>query len=73
VNPSIPTDKFTAKFTKKAYFNTGIYQIKTNSDYGIRVYVDGVLKIDSWVNSGTDYKDATVTLGAGMQNRGRVL
>ncbi|MEW8986242.1 MAG: PA14 domain-containing protein, partial [Bacillus sp. (in: firmicutes)] len=63
---SIPADNFSAKFIKKAYFNTGIYQIKTWSDDGIRVYVDGNRIIDSWVDSSTDYKDSIINLEAGF-------
>ncbi|MEH7010050.1 PA14 domain-containing protein [Neobacillus niacini] len=62
----IPSDGFSARFVKKEYFNTGKYQIKTYSDDGIRVYVDGSLKIDSWVDSGNDYKDAFINLNAGV-------
>ncbi|MCM3763512.1 PA14 domain-containing protein [Neobacillus niacini] len=60
----IPADGFTARFVKKAYFNTGVYQIKTRSDDGIRVKVDGQVKIDAWVD-GLNDKETRVTLGAG--------
>lgn len=62
----IPADKFSARFIKKASFKTGVYQIKTWSDDGIRVYVDGRTVIDSWVDSGTDYKDVVLTLEEGI-------
>lgn len=62
----IPADNFSARFIKKGYFNTGIHQIKTWSDDGIRVYVDGNIVIDSWVDSATDYKDTILTLEAGI-------
>jgi beta-N-acetylglucosaminidase/single-stranded DNA-binding protein len=61
----IPTDGFSAKFTKSAYFNTGIYQINTHSDDGIRVYVDGDLKIDSWTDAVSDHS-TSVVMGAGF-------
>ncbi|MGJ7922718.1 PA14 domain-containing protein [Neobacillus sp. LXY-4] len=62
----IPADKFSASFIKKAYFNTGNYQIKTIADDGIRVYVDGVLKIDSWVDSAANSKEIIVSLSSGI-------
>jgi beta-N-acetylglucosaminidase/single-stranded DNA-binding protein len=61
----IPADGFSARFTKTAYFNTGIYQINTHSDDGIRVYVDGELKINAWADAVSDNSTA-VTLGAGI-------
>jgi beta-N-acetylglucosaminidase len=62
----IPADGFSGRFVKKAYFNGGVYKINTISDDGIRVYVDGKLKIDSWVDSGPDQVDTTVILDAGV-------
>ncbi|RTR36418.1 hypothetical protein EKG37_02355, partial [Robertmurraya yapensis] len=62
----IPADRFSARFTKKAHFNGGTYQIRTLSDDGIRVKVDGEVKIDSWIDSGTDYVDSTLYLGSGV-------
>ncbi|NMD68806.1 SH3 domain-containing protein [Bacillus sp. DNRA2] len=62
----IPADGFSARFVKKAYFETGIYRIKTRANDGIRVYVDGALTIDSWtdkVNSADN--ESNITLGAG--------
>jgi hypothetical protein len=61
----LPADGFSARFTKTAYFNTGIYQINTHADDGIRVYVDGDLKIDEWKDAGPD-QTANVVLGAGV-------
>jgi beta-N-acetylglucosaminidase/RNase P/RNase MRP subunit p29 len=62
----IPADNFSARFIKKGYFKTGVYQIKTWSDDGIRVYVDGNKVIDSWVDSATDYEESLLTLEAGI-------
>jgi beta-N-acetylglucosaminidase len=62
----IPADGFSARFIKKAHFNAGVYKINTISDDGIRVYVDGKLKIDSWVDSGPDAVDTTIILEAGV-------
>ena len=61
----VPNDNFSARYVKKAYFSEGSYQIKTVSDDGIRVYVDGNPIINSWVNSGADYIEETVLLSEG--------
>jgi beta-N-acetylglucosaminidase/single-stranded DNA-binding protein len=63
----VPSDGFSARFTKKAYYNTGIYQINTHSDDGIRVYVDGELKIDSWADAVSDHS-TSVLFGAGVHD-----
>jgi beta-N-acetylglucosaminidase/RNase P/RNase MRP subunit p29 len=62
----LPADGFSARFVKKAYFTSGIYQINTVSDDGIRIYVDGVLQAESWVDSVADVLDTTITLGTGI-------
>ncbi|MEH7356564.1 PA14 domain-containing protein, partial [Neobacillus drentensis] len=44
----LPADGFSAKFIKKAFYNSGLYQINVSADDGVRVYVDGQKIIDSW-------------------------
>jgi len=39
--PSIPSDGFSVRWTRTAYFNAGTYRFTASSDDGIRVYVDG--------------------------------
>lgn len=65
-NSFIPNDNFSGRFVKKAYMNGGTYQFQTWSDDGMRLYVDGKLVIDSWVDSSYDYKEAFVTLNSGI-------
>jgi subtilisin family serine protease/uncharacterized protein YbcV (DUF1398 family) len=50
-HPSIPTDRFGARFTKREYFEAGKYLFKVHADDAARVYVDGQLIIDTWPSS----------------------
>ncbi|MBI0577731.1 glucosaminidase domain-containing protein [Neobacillus cucumis] len=47
--PLVPSDYFSARFTKKVNIaTTGDYAITVYADDGVRVRVDGSTKIDSW-------------------------
>ena len=62
---SVPSDGFSVRWTRVAAFPAGAYHFKATSDDGIRVYVDGSLKIDAWkIQAPTDYT-ADVALSAG--------
>jgi hypothetical protein len=64
-DPVISNDHFVARWTKADTFVAGNYQFNTNSDDGIRVYLDGVAVIDKWIDQGpTDYT-ATIPVTAG--------
>ncbi|MDQ0231429.1 beta-N-acetylglucosaminidase/single-stranded DNA-binding protein/SH3-like domain-containing protein [Metabacillus malikii] len=62
----IPLDNFSARYVKKTHFDAGNYQIKTVSDDGIRVYVDGIKKIDSWIDGGNNLQEAVFSLSEGV-------
>jgi streptogramin lyase/single-stranded DNA-binding protein len=62
---NVPSDGFSVRWTRVAAFQAGAYHFKATSDDGIRVYVDGSLKIDAWkIQAPTDYT-ADVALSAG--------
>ncbi|WP_246010339.1 PA14 domain-containing protein, partial [Bacillus yapensis] len=63
---SIPSDQFSARFTKKENLEAGLYIFEVNSDDGIRVWVDDELVIDSWVGSNGLPKSGKVSLEGGQ-------
>ena len=44
-------DYFTAKFSKNQWFDGDYYQFTTSYDDGMKLYIDGVLIMDSWNGS----------------------
>jgi subtilisin family serine protease len=45
----VGADNFSARWTRSAYFTTGIYRFYVTGDDGVRLYIDGQLKIDKWL------------------------
>jgi len=43
-------DNFSARWTRGVLFNTGVYRFTVTGDDGVRLYIDGQLKIDKWFN-----------------------
>lgn len=48
--PGVNTNNFSARWTRTMDFQDGVYQFRTDSDDGARVYVDGQLIIDYWID-----------------------
>ncbi|MBD8028604.1 glucosaminidase domain-containing protein [Ureibacillus sp. Re31] len=46
----IPSDNFSAKFTKTFTLDEGIYNFRVYANDGVRIYVDGKLLINEWNN-----------------------
>lgn len=46
-NENMPIDAFSARWTSYQLLNAGNYQISVRADDGVRVYVDGILHLDS--------------------------
>lgn len=46
--PGIPSDGFSARWTRTVAFSEGTYRFNTTSDDGVRVWLDGDLLIDQW-------------------------
>jgi uncharacterized protein YraI len=56
-DPAIPADNWSARWTRRVYFEPGDYEFSVNVDDGVRVSLDGRLIIDEWhdVNTWTNY------------------
>jgi hypothetical protein len=65
-SPCTPVvDNFSARWTRTVNFEAGVYRFTVTGDDGVRLYVDGQLKIDQWtVHQATTYT-ADVALTAG--------
>ncbi|MGD1920490.1 MAG: FG-GAP-like repeat-containing protein [Pleurocapsa sp.] len=50
-----PEDGFSAKFKTRRYLAPGLYQIKTGSDDGIRVNIDGQYVTNQWIPRAGNY------------------
>jgi glucose/arabinose dehydrogenase len=62
----LPNDNFSARWTGSPTFAAaGTYEFKTTSDDGIRLWVDGQLLIDNWVDQAATTKLATKALSVG--------
>jgi hypothetical protein len=58
-------DNFSARWTRTVYFAQGIHRFTASVDNGVRLYVDGYLRIDQWENSPLNTYTADVFLDAG--------
>jgi Glycoside hydrolase family 44/PA14 domain/Fibronectin type III domain len=64
----IGPDTFSARWTGQVMaVETGTYTFRTNSDEGVRLWVDGRLIIDDWTAHGAKLDTGTITLEAGRK------
>ncbi|HUT21037.1 MAG TPA: PA14 domain-containing protein, partial [Anaerolineae bacterium] len=61
----IPTDGFSARWTRTVSLEAGLYRFRATVDDGIRVFLDSVLIIDSWRDGGQRELSADRQVGAG--------
>jgi uncharacterized protein YraI len=66
--PSIPADNWSARWTGSRFLNAGNYRINVSADDGVRVYVDGVLRINEWHQASGQTYTADIYLGYGSHN-----
>jgi chitodextrinase len=62
---TVPTDRFSTRWTRKASFTGGSYQFTATADDGIRIWIDGALVVDAWKDQAPTSYQATTTLTAG--------
>jgi hypothetical protein len=65
-DPAVPTDNFSARWTRVMDYAAGTYRLTATGDDGIRVTLDGTVVIDGWSDhSPTTYTvDVPITAGA---------
>jgi hypothetical protein len=61
----VPSDRFSARWTRSLGFNAGTYRFNVRSDDGVRVWVDDQLIIDQWHDASNVTYSAERTLSAG--------
>jgi len=67
-DPAIPIDHFSARFTKVETLTSGNYEFTVTADDGVRLYVDGVLLIDKWIDQPSTTYKTTRNLADGSHN-----
>jgi N-acetylmuramoyl-L-alanine amidase len=65
---SILSDRFSARWTRTINLNAGIYRFHVLGDDGIRLWIDGNLVIDKWLDQGPTEYTVDRTLSAGPHN-----
>ncbi|MDQ3010964.1 MAG: PA14 domain-containing protein, partial [Acidobacteriota bacterium] len=61
----LPADNFSARFSRDVTFQGGVYRFSAFADDGVRLFIDGQLKIDKWIDQAETRYDVDVTLSAG--------
>ena len=67
-DPSVPADRFSARWTRSVSLPAGRYRFHATSDDGVRVYVDGLPIIDRWKAQGSVVANSNVALSGGNHN-----
>jgi hypothetical protein len=63
-NCGLGVDNFSARWTRTVNFAASIYRFSVTGDDGVRLYVDGNLKIDKWFSQGATTYTADVTFSS---------
>jgi hypothetical protein len=61
----LPSDRFSARWTKNEYFKAGIYRFKVRSDDGMRVWIDGRRFYNRWYDQGLSSRYFIIRLTEG--------
>lgn len=62
---SIPSDNFSVRWTRTMSFGSGVHRFTTETDDGVRLYVDGQLLIDRWVDRSRTRDTVEISLAKG--------
>jgi hypothetical protein len=65
-NPAVSNDHFAARWTKQETFEPGTYRFSATADDGVRIYLDGQLIIDKWIDQGSTTYTVDKTVSAGV-------
>jgi hypothetical protein len=61
----VTADHFSTRWTQTVHFNSGTYRFTSQSDDGIRAFIDGNVIIDNWTIHGLQTNTADVFLNTG--------
>jgi PKD repeat protein len=61
----VSSDHWSARWTKNQFFAGGQYRFTAVADDGVRLYIDGRLRIDQWHNSSATSHSADINLSRG--------
>ncbi|HLF28778.1 MAG TPA: PA14 domain-containing protein [Anaerolineae bacterium] len=65
---SVPTDNFSARWTRTLNFPGGVHRFTVSADDGVRVSIDGTTVIDEWHAATGQTYSRDVNLGAGLHS-----
>ena len=60
--PEIPADGFSVRWSRTLELDAGTYRFRTRTDDGVRLWVDGRLLINAWVDQPYLAHEATITV-----------
>jgi hypothetical protein len=63
--PNLPSDNFSARWTRTVALSAGRYRFRALADDGLRVYVNGVLIINAWHDADARIYTHEMALDAG--------
>ena len=66
--PGIPSDNFSARWTRSVWFEQGLYRFRTIVDDGMRLFIDGQPVIDAWQDGGIREITVDYALTQGSHN-----
>jgi hypothetical protein len=58
-------DNFSVRWTRTINFDNGNYQFTVTADDGVRLWIDGVLRLDKWFDQGPTTYTVPISLSAG--------
>ncbi len=65
--PAVPADDFSVRWHRPLGFEAGTYRFYASADDGVRIFVDGQLILDAWINQALpNTHSADVTLSQGQ-------
>ncbi|HHW84926.1 MAG TPA: hypothetical protein GX400_01790 [Chloroflexi bacterium] len=54
-DPTFPSDGFSTRFRRNADFACGVYRFHVNTDDGVKLWIDDVIRLDQWRDQATSY------------------
>ncbi|GJQ47880.1 MAG: hypothetical protein HKUEN01_02660 [Candidatus Kuenenia stuttgartiensis] len=61
----IGTDDFSVRWTRTVSFDANTYRFKVTCDDGFRLYIDGISKLEKWIDQGSTEYTVDVSLSSG--------